>query len=179
MQYPVRWTAQSALSPAYILTISPRFTVAPPVFTQRLRSRLLIRRIVFRRRCVNTHGATVNRGEIVSMYAGLYTLPPGRPVHSDTNSASLGSILATQQLRAKTIHSHFHHCLYQVLIYTAEWTGASWSERKCPNFKTVAKGIRTRALSIASPTFYRWTTTFHNCPKHYYACLSGLFSFDA
>ena len=23
------------------------------------------------RRCVNTHGATVNRGEIVSMYAGL------------------------------------------------------------------------------------------------------------
>ena len=61
------------LSPAYILTISSRFTVAPPVFTQRLRSRLLIRRIVFRRRCVNTHGATVNRGEIVSMYAGLYT----------------------------------------------------------------------------------------------------------
>ena len=36
---------------------------------------------------------------------------PDRPVHSDTNSASPGSILATQQLRAKTIHSHFHHCL--------------------------------------------------------------------
>ena len=63
------------LSPAYILTISSRFTVAPPVFTQRLRSRLLIRRIVFRRRCVNTHGATVNRGEIVSMYAGLNMHP--------------------------------------------------------------------------------------------------------
>ena len=27
---------------------------------------------------------------------------PGRPVHSDTNSASPGSILARQQLRAKT-----------------------------------------------------------------------------
>ena len=27
---------------------------------------------------------------------------PHRPVHSDTNSASLGSILAMQQLRAKT-----------------------------------------------------------------------------
>ena len=27
---------------------------------------------------------------------------PGRPVHSDTNSASLGSILAMQQLRATT-----------------------------------------------------------------------------
>ena len=36
---------------------------------------------------------------------------PGRPVHSDTNSASLGSILVTQQLRAKIIQSHFHRCL--------------------------------------------------------------------
>ena len=59
------------LSPAYILTISPRFTVAPCVFTQRLRK--TIRRINsrLRRRCVNTDGATVNRDEIVSMYAGL------------------------------------------------------------------------------------------------------------
>ena len=31
---------------------------------------------------------------------------------------------------------------------------ASWRERKCPNFETVAKGIRTRALSIASLAFY-------------------------
>ena len=36
---------------------------------------------------------------------------PGRPVHSDTNSASLGRILAMQQLCAKTIHSYFHRCL--------------------------------------------------------------------
>ena len=51
----------------------------------------------------------------------LYTSPSGRRVHSDTNSTSLGSILATQQLRAKIIHSHFHHCLYShVLIRTAE-----------------------------------------------------------
>ena len=28
-----------------------------------------------------------------------FVAPPGRPVHSDTNSASLGSILAMQQLR--------------------------------------------------------------------------------
>ena len=63
----------NAFSPAYILTISPRFTVAPCVFTQRLRK--TIRRINsrLRRSCVNTGGATVNRGEIVSMYAGLYT----------------------------------------------------------------------------------------------------------
>ena len=29
-------------------------------------------------------------------------LPPGRPVHSDINSTSLGSILAMQKLRIKT-----------------------------------------------------------------------------
>ena len=58
----------------------------------------------------------------------LYTSPPGRPVQysirhqlnfthhhladlfsiqSDTNSTSVGSILPTQQIRAKTIHSYF------------------------------------------------------------------------
>ena len=70
---PGKYHGVGTLSPVYILTISPRFPVAPRVFIQRLRSRLLIRRIAFRRRCVNTHGATANRGKIVSMYAGLYT----------------------------------------------------------------------------------------------------------
>ena len=37
--------------------------------------------------------------------------PLGRPVHCDTKLTSLGSILATQQLRAKTIHSRFNHRL--------------------------------------------------------------------
>ena len=43
----------------------------------------------------------------------------------------------------------------QVIIYTAEWTETRRRERKCPNFETVAKEIRTRALSIASSAFYR------------------------
>ena len=34
----------------------------------------------------------------------LYTSPPSRPVHSGTNSTSVGSIIAMQQLRAKTNH---------------------------------------------------------------------------
>ena len=38
----------------------------------------------------------------------LHPPPPDRRVHSD--STSLGSILATQQLCAKTFHSHVHHC---------------------------------------------------------------------
>ena len=49
----------------------------------------------------------------------------------------------------------------QVLIYTDESAEASWIERKCQNFETVAKGIRTRALSIASPAFYHWATALH------------------
>ena len=36
---------------------------------------------------------------------------PGGHVYSDTNSASLGSILAKQQLRTNTNHSHFYHSL--------------------------------------------------------------------
>ena len=37
-----------------------------------------------------------------SLYIVQYVVFPGRPVHSDTNSASPGSILAMQQLRATT-----------------------------------------------------------------------------
>ena len=38
-----------------------------------------------------------------------YTSPPDRTVHAGNNSTSLGSILDTQQLRSKIIHSHFQH----------------------------------------------------------------------
>ena len=49
---------------------------------------------------------------VVGPLKAIYTFsPPGRPVHSDTNSVSQGSILGKQQLRVKTNHSHFHHCL--------------------------------------------------------------------
>ena len=80
---------------------------------------------------------------------------PGRPVHSDTvlgfswkhsSHAAIAQRLFTHI--STTVHS-------QVLIYTAESTEASWSERKCPNFETVTTGIRTRALAIASPAFYQ------------------------
>ena len=56
---------------------------------------------------------------------------------------------------AQRLFTHISTTVYsQVLIHTAESTEASWRERKCPNFETVAKRIRTRALSIASPAFY-------------------------
>ena len=61
--------------------------------------------------------------------SALHFSSPGRPVHSDTNSASPGSILATQQLRAKPKSLTFPP-LTQVLIYTAETTGASMERMK-------------------------------------------------
>ena len=60
---------------------------------------------------------------------------------------------------AQRLFTHIPTTVYsQVLIYTAESTEASWRERKCPNFETVAKGIRTRALSVVSLAFYHWAT---------------------
>ena len=94
---------------------------------------------------------------------------PGRPVHSDTNSASLGSILATHQLSTKTNHSHYISTAFhsQILIYTAEWTKASWRERKCPNFKMVAKrGLKpglSRLRVPPSTTELSHSTLFNHC----------------
>ena len=64
-----------------------------------------------------------------------------RHVHSDTNSASSGSILAMLQLRAKTksltcppLSIARYSCI------RLNQPGRQWRERKCPIFETVAKG---------------------------------------
>ena len=55
---------------------------------------------------------TLHSIQPVGQLKALCTSSAGRPVHSDTNPASLGNILAMQQLHAKTIiYSHFYHCL--------------------------------------------------------------------
>ena len=80
---------------------------------------------------------------------------PGRPVHSDT-VLGFSWKHSSHAAIAQRLFTHISTTVYsQVLIYTAESTEASWSERKCPNFETVTTGIRTRALSIASPAFYQ------------------------
>ena len=79
----------------------------------------------------------------------LFALPDG-PVHSDTNSASPGSILVRQQLRAKTKSLTFPPlsiAWYSFIQLSQQ--GHQWRERKCPIFETVAKGD-----SIASLAFY-------------------------
>ena len=58
--------------------------------------------------------------------------------------------------------TYFQHCVCsQLLIYTAEWTGALWRERRCQSFETVAKGIRTQAPSIEKSVFYRWANAYY------------------
>ena len=97
---------------------------------------------------------------------------PGRPVHSDT-VLGFSWKHSSHAAIAQRLFTHISTTVYsQVLIYTAESTEASWSERKCPNFETVTTGIRTRAISIASPAFYqlsyrakgkeRWCILDHN-----------------
>ena len=61
----------------------------------------------------------------------------GRPVHSGTNSASPGSIVPMQQLRAKTIQSHFHLCL-KPLIQLNQLV--SVERPKMPKLRNVSRG---------------------------------------
>ena len=70
----------------------------------------------------------------------LFALPD-RPVHSDTNSASLGSILAMQHLRAKTKSLTFPPLsIARYSFIQQSQLGHQWRERKCPIFEMVAKG---------------------------------------
>ena len=62
--------------------------------------------------------------------SALHFSSPGRPVHSDTNWASPGSILAMQQLRATNKSLTFPQLSEQ---------GRQRRERKCPILETVAK----------------------------------------
>ena len=65
---------------------------------------------------------------------------PGRPVHSNTNSASPGSILARQQLRAKAKSLTFPPLsIARYSFIQLSQQGRQWRERKCPIFETVTK----------------------------------------
>ena len=113
----------------------------------------------------------------------LYTSPPGRPVHSKAISTSLGSIQPCCNC-AKTIRSHFHHCLYcQVLIYTAERTVATWGDQTCQRFEATTVGFETRfsrlrvrlsnwyaiihtGIVLKIPLYYLFFTISHNFMLH-------------
>ena len=66
---------------------------------------------------------------------------PDRPVHSDTNSASPGSIIVMQQLHATTKSLTFPPLsIARYSFIQLSQLGRQWRERKCPIFETVAKG---------------------------------------
>ena len=69
-------------------------------------------------------------------------------------SASPGSILAMQQLRATTKSLTFPPVYSQVLIYTTESRGIYGEKENAQSSKRYQRGIRTRAHTIASPALY-------------------------
>ena len=70
----------------------------------------------------------------------LFALPD-RPIHSDTNSASLGSILSMQQLCATTKSLTFPPLSTATYSFIQlSQLECQWRERKYPIFETVAKG---------------------------------------
>ena len=79
--------------------------------------------------------AQLDRSKRFTLFAS-----PGRPVHSDTNSASPGSILARQQLRAKAKSLTFPPLsIARYSFIQLSEQGRQWRERKCPIFETVTK----------------------------------------
>ena len=123
---------------------------------------------------------------------------PGRPVHSDT-VLGFSCKHSSHAAIAQRLFTHISTTVYsQVLIYTAESTEATWSERKCPNFDTVAKGDSNPGsldcesgilpLSYGAPQYFivysnclaEWTVVSHtdNLTKHNcgHRCTCILFS---
>ena len=75
-----------------------------------------------------------------SKHFTLFALPD-RPVHSDTNTASPGSILAMLQLRAKTKSLTFPQLsIARYSFIQLSQLERQWRERICPIFETVTKG---------------------------------------
>ena len=104
--------------------------------------------------------------------------PPGKPVHSDTNSASPGSILAMLQLRAKTKSLTFPPLfIARYSFIQLSQLEHQWRERKCPIFETVAKGgfepgvssLRVRHSTTELP---RFSLYLHDFKVNYtYSCV--------
>ena len=99
---------------------------------------------------------------------------PDRPVHSDTNSASPGSILARQQLRAKSKSLTFPPLsIARYSFIQLSQQGRQWREGKCPIFQTVPKGDSNPGshdcesgilpLSYRAPVYAATCSFIHQC----------------
>ena len=73
-------------------------------------------------------------------FRALHFSLPDRPVHSDSNSASPGSILAKQQLRAQRLFTHISTTAY---LYTYSFIQLDWGlhgENEMPKLRNGSKG---------------------------------------
>ena len=97
----------------------------------------LVKKVVFKGSFLySAVSSPVDRSKRFTLFAS-----PDRPVHSDTNSASPGSILARQQLRAKTKSLTCPPLsIARYSFIQLSQLGPPWRERKCPIFETVANG---------------------------------------
>ena len=103
--------------------------------------------------CNFCHGLKVKVSSYIAQYpifriaqSAFYTLLPGRPVQSKTISASLGSIQPRGNF-AKTACTQIFITVYsQVLIHTAELTGAMLCEKTCPRFHMAAQDLNLGPL---------------------------------
>ena len=87
---------------------------------------------------------------------------PGRPVHSDT-VLGFSWKHSSHAAIAQRLFTHISTTVYsQILIYTAEWTEASWSERKCPNFETVTMGFEPGLSRLRVRHSTNWATALHS-----------------
>ena len=102
---------------------------------------------------------------------------PCGPAHSDTNSASLGSIHSHCNYCTKTIHSYISTAVYsQVLIYTLSELGHGGDYKIAQTFETGAMGIRAPdwesgvlPLSYRTPRmqdFYRVDSQYYMFSLH-------------
>ena len=105
---------------------------------------------------VNAVSSPLDRSKRFTLFA-----LPDRPVHSDTNSASNGSILVMQQLRANTKSLTFPPLsMARYSFIQLSQQGRQWREQKCPIFETVPKRDSNPGL-IARPAFYSCATALH------------------
>ena len=77
--------------------------------------------------------------------------------------AAAGQMIDSQdRCIAQRLFTHMSTTVYsQVLIYTLSRLRRREENENAQTPKCVHKGIRTRALSIASPAFYHWATALH------------------
>ena len=68
-------------------------------------------------------------------------------------------------ITVRILFVHISTTVYiQVLIYTAEWTGATWRERNCPNFETAARGFEPEFSRLRVRCSNRCVTGPDVCP---------------